>query len=295
MHLFIEQLINGITLGSIYSLTALGLTLIFGVLDILNMAHGAVFMFGAFTAVLIVSKLGLPLWVGFLGGCIVSGLLGYALELFALRPLRRMKNSSPLAPLISTIGVSIILENIARALFGSDTISFRTSISEINFKLGDVDINLINIVILAVSFTITILLYVWLKNSKSGRALRAVSENPDTAAFLGVNTSKVITFTVVSASCAGGAAGVLVAMAFNSVNNEIGLAMGLKGLAIIILGGMGSVNGAVTGGILLGLAETFVVAYGDSGYKEIIGFIIIMAVLLIKPQGLFGTIQKVKV
>ncbi|MBF0519287.1 MAG: branched-chain amino acid ABC transporter permease [Nitrospirae bacterium] len=295
MHLFIEQLINGITLGSIYSLTALGLTLIFGVLDILNMAHGAVFMFGAFTAVLIVSKLGLPLWVGFLGGCIVSGLLGYALEMFALRPLRRRKNTSPLAPLISTIGVSIILENIARALFGSDTISFRTSISDINFKLGEIDINLINLVILAVSFTITILLYFWLKNSKSGRALRAVSENPDTAAFLGVNTSKVITFTVVSASCAGGAAGVLVAMAFNSVNNEIGLAMGLKGLAIIILGGMGSVNGAVAGGILLGLAETFVVAYGDSGYKEIIGFIIIMAVLLIKPQGIFGTTQKVKV
>ncbi|MEO5356462.1 MAG: branched-chain amino acid ABC transporter permease [Nitrospirae bacterium YQR-1] len=292
MHLFIEQLINGITLGSIYSLTALGFTLIFGVLDIINMAHGEIFMFGAFTAVLIVNKLGLPLWAGFLGACVVSGLLGYALELFALRPLRRRKNISPLAPLISTIGVSIMLENIARALFGSDTISFKTSISEINYKLGEIDINLINIVILAVSFSLTIVLYVWLKNSKTGRALRAVSENPDTAAFLGVNTSGVITFTVVSASCAGGAAGVLVAMAFNSVNNEIGLAMGLKGLAIIILGGMGSINGAVAGGLLLGLAETFVVAYGDSGYKEVAGFIIIIAVLLIKPSGLFGTVEK---
>ena len=121
---------------------------------------------------------------------------------------------------------------------------------------------------------------------------RIVSENPDTAAFLGVNTSKIITLTVVSASVAGGVAGVLVAMAFNSVNIEIGLAMGLKGLSIIILGGMGSIHGAVIGGLLLGVAETFVVAYGDSGYREVIGFVIIITVLLIKPSGLFGTVEK---
>ncbi len=286
--MFFEQLINGITLGSIYAIVALGYTLVFGVLDIINMAHGEIFMFGAFIGMLLITRLQAPIVVAFLGAIMVTAAMGYLLERLALRPIRGRKGASHLASLISTIGISIFLENLAHHLFGAGNNPFPTSFADIKFETGSTTIYLVQIIILIISLVLMVGLSTWLKKAKAGKALRATAENLETASLLGIDTKKIITSTVVVASSMGGIAGVLVGMAFNYINNQMGLPMGLKGLAIIILGGMGSVNGAMAGGLILGLSETFVVVYGYSGYRDAIAFVAIIVILLIKPQGLFG-------
>lgn len=286
--MLLEQLINGITLGSIYAIVALGFTLVFGVLGIINMAHGEIFMFGAFIGVIVTTTFGLPLWLAFAAAIAITIILGYMLERFALRPLRGKQGVSHLSPLISTIGVSILLENLSHHLFGAGNHPFRNAFAEINFQVGSITIYLVQILIFAISVILMMALSYWLLKTKAGKALRATAENLETASLLGVNTKRIIVMTVVIASAMGGIAGILVGMAFNSVNPQMGLSMGLKGLAIIILGGMGNVKGAMAGGIILGLAETMVVAYGDSGYRDAIAFIAIIFILLLRPQGIFG-------
>ena len=286
--MFLEQLINGITLGSIYAIVALGYTLVFGVLDIINMAHGEIFMFGAFIGMIVVTKMNAPLGAAFLVAVLATAAMGYLLERFALRPLRGKAGASHLAPLISTIGVSILLENIAHHLFGAGNQLFETRFAEIKYEIGGVTVYLVQVVILAISVLLMAGLSLWLGRTRAGKGLRATAESLETAELLGIDTKRMITATVVIASAMGGVAGVLVGMAFNYINNQIGLSMGLKGLAIIIFGGMGSVAGAMAGGLILGLSETFVVAYGSSGYRDAIAFVTIIVVLLIKPQGLFG-------
>jgi branched-chain amino acid transport system permease protein len=286
--LLLEQLINGITLGSIYAIVALGFTLVFGVLGIINMAHGEIFMFGAFIGVIVTSTLGLPLWVAFAAAIIVTVIMGYMLERFALRPLRGKQGVSHLAPLISTIGVSILLENLSHHLFGAGNHPFNNAFAEIRFQIGSITVYFVQILIFVISVVLMMTLSYWLSKTKAGKALRATAENLETASILGVNTKRIITLTVIIASAMGGIAGILVGMAFNSVNPQMGLSMGLKGLAIIILGGMGNVKGAMAGGLILGLSETLVVAYGNSGYRDAIAFVTIIIILLLRPQGLFG-------
>ena len=287
--MLLEQLVNGITLGSIYAIVALGFTLVFGVLGIINMAHGEIFMVGAYVGVLTTGVLGWPLWLGFLAAIIVTAILGFLLESLSLRPLRGKKGVSHLAPLISTIGISMFLENMSHQLFGAGNRPFRTPFAELSIQIGSVTIYAVQIVIFVISILLMMGLSFWLSKTKAGKALRATAENLETASILGVNTKRTITMTVVIASAMGGIAGVLVGMAFNSVNPQMGLSIGLKGLAIIILGGLGNVKGAMAGGLILGLSETVLVAYGDSGYRDAIAFIMIIVILLFKPQGLFGS------
>ena len=284
----IEQLINGITLGSIYAIVALGFTLVFGVLGIINMAHGEIFMFGAFIGVVVTATFKGPLWLAFLASILVTAVMGYMLERFALRPLRNKQGVSHLAPLISTIGVSILLENLSHHLFGAGNHPFRASFAEISFQIGSITVYLVQIVIFVISVLLMYALSFWLGKTKAGKALRATAENLETASLLGVDVKRTITMTVIIASAMGGIAGILVGMAFNSVTPQMGLSIGLKGLAIIILGGMGNVKGAMAGGLILGLAETFIVVYGSSGYRDAIAFAAIIVILLIRPQGLFG-------
>lgn len=286
--MLLEQLINGLTLGSIYAIIALGYTLVFGVLGILNMAHGEIFMFGAFMGVVVTHTLELPLALAFLVAIIVTAGLGLLLETLALRPLRGKKGVSHLAPLISTIGVSIFLENLAHHLFGAGNQPFRTTFSELSIQIGSITIYVVQLVIFVIAILLMVGLSLWLSKTNAGKGLRACAENLEVASLLGVDTKKMITMTVVMASVMGGIAGILVGMAFNSVAPQMGLAMGLKGLAIIILGGMGNVRGAMVGGLILGLSETTVVAFGESGYRDAIAFLIIIIILLVRPQGLFG-------
>ncbi|PIC98425.1 branched-chain amino acid ABC transporter permease [Sporosarcina sp. P29] len=287
--MLIEQLINGLTLGSIYVIVALGYTLVFGVLNVVNMGHGEIFMFGAFMGVVVTNILGWPLYIAFVVAIVVTGILGYFLETFALRPLRGKEGVSHLAPLISTIGVSIFLENVAHHFFGSGNHPFRTSLSELKFVLGSTTVYYVQIIIFVIAILLMFGLTFWLSKTKAGKALRASAENLAVASLLGVNTKRTITQTVIIASAMGGIAGILVGIAFNSVNPQMGLSFGLKGLAIIILGGLGNVRGAMVGGLILGMAETFIVAYGDSGYRDAVAFIAIIVILIVRPQGIFGT------
>lgn len=286
--MFIEQVINGLTLGSIYVIVALGYTLVFGVLNIVNMGHGEIFMFGAFMGVVITNVLGWPLYVAFFVAIMVTAILGYFLEVFALRPLRGKEGVPHLAPLISTIGVSIFLENLAHKLFGAGNKSFNTSISELNITFGSLQVYYVQILIFVIAIILMAGLMLWLSKTKAGKGLRASAENLAVASLLGVNTNRMITMTVVIASAMGGIAGILVGIAFNSVNPQMGLIFGLKGLAIIILGGLGNVRGAMVGGLILGMSETFIVAYGNSGYRDAVAFVAIIIILVIRPQGIFG-------
>lgn len=286
--MLLEQLINGITTGSIYGIVALGYTLVFGVLGIINMAHGEIFMFGAFMGVVVTSTMGGPLWLAFLVAIVLTAIMGYLLEKFALRPLRGKEGVSHLAPLISTIGISIFLENLASQIFGSGNQPVANSFSESYFSIGSIQIYYVQIVIFCIAVILMAALAIWLSKTKGGKALRATAENLETASLLGVNTKRMITFTVIIASAMGGIAGILVGMAFSSVSPQMGLSIGLKGLAIIILGGMGSVRGAMAGGMILGLSETLIVVLGYSGYRDSIAFIMIIIIILLRPQGLFG-------
>ncbi|MBP1759294.1 MAG: branched-chain amino acid ABC-type transport system, permease component [Firmicutes bacterium] len=289
--MFWQQLVNGLTLGSTYSLVALGYTLIMGVLNIINMAHGEIFMFGAFIGLFLVTYLKVNIFVAMAGAMVASALLGTLLEMLALRPLRR-RAVSDLAPLISTIGVSIFLENLALKIFGPQSQAFPSgALSGVQMQFGPIQITLVQIIILGISFGLMFVLRFWLSKTRVGKAIRTTAESIETANLLGINTNKIILLTVALASALGGIAGVLVGLSINAVEPTMGLSMGLKGLAVLILGGMGNITGAMLGGLILGIAEVFTVAYGASSYRDAVAFGIIILILFIRPQGLFGKRQ----
>jgi branched-chain amino acid transport system permease protein len=289
-----QQLINGLTLGSTYALVALGYTLIFGVLEIINMAHGAIFMFGAFVGLMTIVHYEGSFLLAICFAVLSTMILGLLLEWFALRPLRGKKGVSHLASLISTIGVAIVLENLAHKIFGPETQPFPIPFTNTIYEIGSIRISFVQLIIFAIAVAVMIALQIWLSKTKYGKALRATAENMETASLLGVNTKRIVIMTVLLASALGGLAGVLVGMGFNAVAPTMGISMGLKGLAIIILGGMGSVPGAMAGGLILGVTEVLAVAYGDSAYRDAVAFGMIILVLLLRPQGIFGSGQPVR-
>ncbi len=285
--MFFQQLVNGLTLGSAYAVIAIGYTLIFGVLNIVNMAHGEIFMFGAFIGLILVTQAGCNIFVALLGAMIGGAVLGYFLELFALRPLRRRKVTH-LAPLISTIGVSIFLESIALRIWGPQTQSFPSSFSGQLIDMGIFKISMIQIISLGTAVVLMAMLTIMLSRTKVGKAIRATSENTETAGLLGINTGRIITLTVMLASALGAAAGVLVGLSFNAIEPTMGTSMGFKGLAVLIMGGLGNIEGAMAGGFILGIAEVFSVAYGASTYRDAVAFGIIILILFFRPEGLFA-------
>ncbi len=285
--MFLQQILNGITQGGTYALVALGYTLIFGVLEIINMAHGDLFMMGAMVGWALVTLLGWSLVPALIGGMVGAALLGVVLEFTALRPLRR-KGGTNLSPLISTIGLGMVIQNLMVRATNGQPLSFRVPLSEGVIRLGPLQMTTAQLVVLGVSILLMALLQWTLSRTRLGRAVRAVSENPETAALLGVNVSGVILATVMLAAALGGAAGVLVGLSFVSVSATMGLPYGLKGLAVIILGGLGNVKGAVAGGLIIGVLEALTVAYGGAGYKDAVAFGFLFLMLLLRPQGLFG-------
>lgn len=283
-----QQLLNGLTLGGTYALVALGYTLIFGVLEIVNLAHGEVFMAGALLGYFLVDRLHLPLAAALAGAMAGAALLGAALEFLALRPLRR-KGVDRLMALISTIGLSIFLQNLALRLVGAEPLPFRTALTEAPpLRLGPLVVSRAQLLVLAVSVALMLALTWLLRRTRLGKGLRAVAENPDAAALLGVPVGRMVLAAVMLASALGGAAGVLVGLSFVSVRPDMGYTYGLKGLAVIILGGLGSVPGAVLGGLLMGLVETLTVAYGGSSWRDAVAFGFLFLMLLVRPSGILG-------
>ncbi len=289
MAVFLQQLTNGISLGSVYALFALGFTLIFGVLEIINLAHSAVLAVGALLAYTLFTRLGVGLIPALLGSFIGTGLLGIAIDYVAFRPLR-IRQAARLASLISSIGVALLLVNLGQILWGSEPLSYPPGMVPLRFfTAGGVTVSLLQIVTLATTVVLLIGLRLLLTRTKVGMAIRAVAENPTTASLLGMPFDRVVMFTFFLSSALGGVAGVLIGMLLQgSVSPFMGNAYGLKGLAAIILGGMGDITGAVLGGFIIGIGEIMIVQYLNSSYRDGVAFGLLFLVLIIRPAGLLG-------
>jgi branched-chain amino acid transport system permease protein len=289
--MFLQQLINGLTLGFTYALIALGYTMVYGIIQLINFAHGEIFMAGAFCALLLVAVLKLNVFVALILAMVFCMALGVIIEFIAYRPLRK---SGRLSALISAIGVSIFLSTLALLIVGADAKGFpENSFPVVQFKIGSATVSSLQILIFGISSLLMLALEFIVHKTKLGKAMRATSQDYNTAALMGINVNWVISFTFALGSSLAAAGGVLVGLYFNAVNWNMGLLAGLKAFAAAVLGGIGSIPGAMLGGVFLGVAEVFGVAAGFSSYRDAIAFAILVLVLLIKPTGFLGLkIQK---
>ncbi len=283
-----QQILNGVFVGSIYALFAVGYTLVFGVLDILNLAHQAVFMLAAFAALVLVADANLSLLVALPAAVLIGGLIGIVLERLAFRPLRGRADSN-ISGLISSLAMATVFEAIALQIFGPDISRFpQGTFSDRMVQIGGAQASLLQLCIVGISVVLMALLTLLLTRTRLGRRIRAVAESPRAARILGVDVDRTIAMAFFLSSALGGAAGVLFGLAFNSISPDVGRSVELKGLAVIILGGMGSVPGAVIAGFALGLIEVFTVAHIGSSFRDAVSFAVLFLVLIARPRGLFG-------
>jgi branched-chain amino acid transport system permease protein len=283
--MFFQQLINGLMLGSSYALIAVGYSLIFGVMGLLHFAHGEVFMVGAFIALQMVLLSHVSLPIATLVAMSATAILGIIIAAIAFLPI---KKEYVAAPLIATIGLGIVMQNLAVKIFGADQVSFPETIEIINYKIGNVIISSLQIIILCVTLVLMILLSLYIKNTKMGKAMRASAERPTTASLLGVNYKKVVLVTFAIASALAGVAGVLTGLVYSSISPFMSGPATLKGLVVMLMGGLGNLLGAVLCGIFLGILEILSVAYLSASYRDCLTFIILILVLILRPEGLFG-------
>ena len=285
---FITYFINGISLGSIYALIALGYTMVYGIAKMLNFAHGDVIMVGAFVVYTLCSTLGLHPVVGVLIAVIFCTLLGITIEKIAYKPLR--KASSPLAVLITAIGVSYLLQNSALLIFGANTKSFTSVIPMEPIKLANGQLNISGetVITIIVSIIIMIILMFFINKTKMGQAMLAVSEDKGAAQLMGINVNATIALTFAIGSALAAIAGVLLCSAYPSLTPYTGSMPGIKAFVAAVFGGIGSIPGAFIGGILLGIIEIFGKAYISSQLADAIVFAVLIIVLLVKPTGLIG-------
>lgn len=291
--MLLQQLINGVSMGLIYALVALGYTMVYGILKIVNFAHGGIYMFGAFFTITLINLLQLNFYAAVLLSSLVTMFLGVAIERIAYRPLR---NSNRITPLISALGVSIVLDRLAILFWGADTQVFPSAIANSKtFQFAGCIISKNQIVFLIITLSLMILLMLLINNTKIGLAMRATSINNDIAQLMGVNTNLVISITFAIGSSLAAIAGSLVGVYYNSVYSTMGYLAGMKAFTAAVLGGIGSIRGAVIGSLVIGVTEAIGSAYLGSQYQDIISFVILSAILIIRPTGLFGqkTIDKV--
>ncbi len=287
-----QQIVNGLYLGSIYALFALGYTLVFGVLDILNLAHAAVFMLASFVALVLVSQLGLHVLVALPLTMVVAGVLGLGLERIAFRPLRARADSN-ISGLISSLAMATVFEAVALEVWGPNVQRFPLGTVErwstrISVPLLDGSISTLQLVIIAIALVIFLGLTWLVQRTRLGREVRAVAESPRAASVLGVNVDRAVAASFFISSALGGAAGVLYSLAYDAIAPDMGSSVELKGLAVIIVGGMGSMPGAVLAGFALGLVEVFVVAHVGASYRDAVSFAALFLILVLRPHGLLG-------
>ena len=285
---FINYLISGISLGSVYALIALGYTMVYGIAKMLNFAHGDVIMVGAFATYTICSTMGLSPVIGVLVAIVLCTLLGMAVEKVAYKPLR--KASSPLAVLITAIGVSYLLQNVALLIFGTNTKAFASVVPVSPLKLSDGQIVITGETIVTIISCIVIMvaLMLFIKKTKAGQAMLAVSEDKGAAQLMGINVDGTIALTFAIGSALAAVAGVLLCSAYPSLNPYTGSMPGIKAFVAAVFGGIGSIPGAFIGGVLLGIIEIFAKAYISSQVADAIVFAVLIVVLLIKPTGILG-------
>ena len=283
-----QQIVNAIWLGGVYSLFALGYALVFSVLGVLNLAHSAVFMWGGFIGLAAVTYLNISVWLAVPIAMVGAGLIGVLLDAVAFAPLRR-RNAPRISQLISSIGASILLVSIAQLIFGTQTQRFpQGSIPNDTLQGLPFRVTPIQVIILAVSLILMALLQYLVNRTRTGQAMRAVAFNERVASLLGINANGIFRLTFFLAGALAGAAGVLYGLAYNSMTPFMGDAVALKGLTVIVLGGLGNIQGAVVGGFLVAALEVFSIAAGGSNYRDAIVFTLLFVILLFRPQGLVG-------
>lgn len=302
MDIFLQQILNGLVLGSIYALIALGYTMVYGIMGLINFAHGEVVMFGAMVTITVISVLtnaGIDLpgaalvTIGLLVAIPACMLLGFAIERVAYRPLR---NAPKLAPLITAIGLSIVLQQVAILIWGRNYISFPPILSHDTIDVFGATITQLQVLIVVLCISLMAGLLVVVEKTKLGRAMRATSQNPGVAGLMGVNVNTIISATFVMGSALGAIAGVMVAANYDQAHYYMGFMIGLKAFTAAVLGGIGNLGGAVAGGILLGIIESLGAGYiGDltggflgSHYQDIFAFAVLIVVLIFRPSGLLG-------
>ena len=279
-----DQTINGLAIGNIYALTAVGLALIFGVGNLINFAHGSVYMIGAYVGWVATTKLGTPLPVTFLVVAVVCGALGILIERFGLRGLQK---SARIAPLLATIGISFALDQLTQIIFTPNPQSFPSPLPDTRIALGGVSIGALDVLIAGVGLSVAAILFLFLRFTRAGWALRATAQDREAAAQMGVDVNVVNATSYAIAGILGGFAGLLVGMYFNTVYPAMAFQAGLKGFAANLLGGLGNIPGSIAGGLILGLIESYGVAVLGATYRNLFAFIILIAVLVIRPAGLF--------
>ena len=294
MEQLLQQLINGISLGSIYALIALGYTMVYGIINLINFAHGDIYMIGAYVGFALTTFLGLGFFPSLLISMLVCSILGMIIEKVAYKPIR---NSTRIAALITAISVSLFLEYTMVYFVKPDTRTFPEVLYNKILTLfnGKIIIDLKNIYIILITILLMAGLQYVVHKTKVGKAMRAVSLDKNAAELMGVDVNKTISYTFAIGSSLAGAAGVLVGVYYNTINPLMGVVPGLKAFVAAVLGGIGIIPGAVFGGFFLGMTETLVSAYGGSIFKDAVAFSILIIVLLIKPNGLLGKTIKEKV
>jgi branched-chain amino acid transport system permease protein len=304
-NVFVQLTVNGVTLGSVYALIALGYSLVYGILKLLNFAHGDVFMIGAFIGYGVLTALGgpldprVPVWLlitlMFVVSMLGSGVLGVAIERFAYRPLR---DAPRIAPLISALGVSFFLQNSALLLFSSnfrtyDTFSLIDPIRGIHE--GPLNISIPRILTIVSAAALMVVLTVFVARTRTGKAMRATSFDREAASMMGIDVDRVIVVTFFLSAALAGAAGVMFGLVFSQIYHLMGFFAGLKGFTAAVIGGIGSIPGAMLGGLLIGLAEAYTAGYWTSTFQDLVVFSLLIIVMLVRPRGLLGRadIQKV--
>ncbi len=295
--LFGQQLVNGITLGSVYALIAVGYTMVYGVIQLINFAHGEIYMMGAFLSFTMVTSMGMNFWVAFPVTIIMCSIMGMLLDVVAYRPLRQAPR---LAALITAIGMSLFLQNLALIIWGSQIKSFPAATLPRIFSypaltMGEIVISWLQVFILVVAFGMMAALHTIIHYTRIGTAMRAIAQDKVTASLMGINVNRVISFTFAIGSAMGGVAGILVGMYYNAIWPTMGYTDGIIAFAAAVLGGFGSVPGAMLGGGILGMAEVMGAGYISSAYRDGIAYAVMILVIIFKPSGLLGksTLQKV--
>lgn len=293
---FITQLFNGLQLGSIYALIALGYTMVYGIAKLINFAHGDIIMVGGYTVFLAIQmsvfKAGLPLWAAIVPAILVCTLLGIIIERIAYRPLR---NSARISLLITTIGVSLFLQNLFVKIFTSSAKPVPALFPQKSINFAGMHLSFATIITIASTLILTYLLNLFVNNTKYGKSMLAVSEDYGAAELVGINVNGVMTMTFAIGSALAGVASVLYIASYPQIHPFMGSMLGIKAFTAAVLGGIGSISGAVIGGIILGIVEVLTRAYLSSAYADAIVFVILIVVLLVQPNGLLGKLEKEKV
>ncbi|HHU82152.1 MAG TPA: branched-chain amino acid ABC transporter permease [Firmicutes bacterium] len=292
MSQLLQQLVNGLSLGSIYALIALGYTMVYGIIRLINFAHGDIYMVGAFVGYFALRG-GLPLPFAFFLAMIIPALFGLVIEFFAYRPLR---NAPRIAALITAIGVSLFLENLGILVLSPDPRPFPQVLPDKSIiSYGDVNVSLTQFLMIVITLALMVLLTLFVHYTKTGKAMRAVSQDREAAQLMGININRIISVTFVIGSALAGAAGVLVGLYIPRIEPLMGVMYGLKAFVAAVIGGIGIIPGAMLGGVLMGLAETLVTGFLASTWRDAIAFGLLILILLIKPSGIFGTSSRTKV